>query len=212
MEARIRPTKFLFTVVAKSAASDLQCHSQLLSQCGLEGLIVYPAHDDPLNRIDGTLWVHSGFWCGSSIHFSLSLSSSASDPSLRVTTRNLFHPLISPTDGSISQLHTVQKTQNGSTLLPLVLTLHKLFYSPLAQLVGASECVKDEAAAKLYQDDKEAYARQIKQNSEFLENLDVHSPYRVEKVESWTPELEALKSKILEECRRGEGQEIASEF
>jgi ubiquitin-protein ligase len=170
---------------------------QYLSNAGLEGIVVYPSHENPFSSIDGTLLVHSGFWTGSKVHFSVSLPTDGSAPSLKVSTRNLYHPLVSPNDGSIATLHSVQAAPQGSVLYPLVFTLHKLFTTPLAQLIGSCESIKDENAAQMFKEDKEGFARQIKENSQFLENIDSSSPYRIQNAGEWSIDMQNLLEEIL---------------
>lgn len=175
----------------------LRSLSQQLCKLDLEGLLIYPSYSDVMKSIDGTLLVHSGFWAGTKISFSLDLPIDDRPASIRVTTRNIFHPLISPTDGSIAILHSTQRPQNASTLCPLVFSLHRMFYAPLAEVIGSCKHVLNEEAALLFKEDKEGFSRQLKQNLNFVTDLDSASPYRVKAVDSWTPELQTLLDKLL---------------
>jgi ubiquitin-protein ligase len=151
-----------------------------------------------MKSIDGTLLVHSGFWRGTKIHFSLTLPQDDIEASLLVTTRNIFHPSISPFDGSISTLLSSQNHQTASQLSSLLSSLHRIFYAPLAQVISSSETILNHEAATMFQDDKEGFARQVKQNLDFMNDLDSTSPYCIENVESWTPELQTLMDRLLD--------------
>jgi len=71
-----------------------------------------------------------------------------------------------------------------------------MFYSPLAEVIGSTDKVLNEEAASLFQEDKEGFSRRIKQDLSFIADLDCASPYRVQTVDTWTPELQALLDKL----------------
>lgn len=170
--------------------------SQHLSSAKFDGILVHPSFSDVNDNIDGTLIVHSGYWTGAKIHFTLTLPYSSSGASLRVNTQNIFHPLVSPQNGSISQLHSQQTVETNSKLVPLVYTLHRIFNAPLAQSIGSAHEVLNQEAAQLFQDDKEAFAKRIKEILKSIDQTVTPSPYSVSMPETWTSEHEELLYKL----------------
>lgn len=173
--------------------------SQQLTSAGIDGILFQPSVSDPEECIDGTLLVHSGYWKGAKIQFTLTLPHSLFGISIRVITSNTFHPLVSPEDGSITSLHTTKTPSTSSSLVPLAHTLHRIFTAPLAQVVGSADSILNQEAATLFQDDKEAFAKQIKASLKLIENEAIYSPFSVITADSWTPEHENTLTKLRSE-------------
>jgi ubiquitin-protein ligase len=161
-------------------------------------MLFFPSSTNILHEIDGSLLVHSGFWKGAKLSFSFVLSSgdpSSNTPYVRLNNPALFHPLVCSTEGTIATFKTA--STNPSQLAPLAQALHRLFYSPLAQVIGACDKVLNEEAAILFQEDKEAFAGRVKKNLENLALPASPSPYLIQTPQEWTPHLQDTLERIL---------------
>lgn len=172
--------------------------SQQISSANLEGVVISPSMSSTTTALDGTLFVHKGYWKGAAIRFVLTLTpdqEGAHTAAIRVLSKDLYHPLISDTDGSVAQLHS--SLVSVSQLLPLVSNLHRLFYSPLLQVIGSSDQILNKEAGEMLQNDARGFALKIKEKIEFLVLPAPISTFAVHAVENWTSEQQALLERLL---------------